>query len=158
MAFDADLREFGCEIRRTQAPSPELMTRFVERTRTRSAISGHVAKIARIQQLIELQAWTETAMALVELELPQWKLRRLICEEGLWLCSLTRQSNFPEWLADQVESRHEALPLAILGALIAARQCGEPAPPRRAGSVPQCRARVGAAEAPGEIACCDNFA
>jgi len=39
---------------------------------------------ARIDQLIEARAWNDAALALVELELPAWKLRRLVYEDGEW--------------------------------------------------------------------------
>lgn len=158
MPFSADLCELKDEMVRARAVSPQLVAKFIERACRRLAMPGYTAKTARINQLIELQAWTEAALALVELEVPQWKLRRLVCEEGIWLCSLSRQRDFPDWLADQVESRHEALPLAILGAVIETRQCSEAPPPGRAGAVPHCRGpRGGFIEAPVEILCCDNF-
>ena len=158
MPFSADLCELKDEMVRARAVSPQLVAKFIERACRRLAMPGYTAKTARINQLIELQAWTEAALALVELEVPQWKLRRLVCEEGIWLCSLSRQWDFPDWLADQAESSHEALPLAILGALIGARHCGERSPPGRAGVVPQCRGPRGdSIEAPAEILCCDNF-
>jgi hypothetical protein len=158
MPFGADLCELKDEMVCTRAASPQLMAKFIECACRRLAMPGYAAKTARINQLIDSQAWTEAALALVELEVPQWKLRRLVCEEGIWLCSLSRQWDFPDWLADQVESRHEALPLAILGAVIETRQCSEAPPPGRAGAVPQCRGRrADSIEAPVEILCCDNF-
>ena len=62
-------------------------------------------KAAKIDRLIELAAWTEAALALVELELPQWRVRRLVCEEGYWLCSLSKQWNLLVWLGDDAEAR-----------------------------------------------------
>jgi len=50
--------------------------------------------------LIESEAWTEAALALVELELPLWKLRRLVHEEGIWLCS-PQQTVEPPGLAQR---------------------------------------------------------
>jgi hypothetical protein len=158
MPIDADLCELKYEIKRTEAPSPQLMARFTARACRRLGMPGYAAKTARIHQLVEVRAWTEAAMALVELELPQWKLRRLVCEEGVWLCSLTKQSKFPDWLADLAESRHAVLPLAILAILIEARRSSEPSAPR-ASSVPQCGGARGVpTEASLEIVCCDNFA
>jgi hypothetical protein len=57
-------------------------------------------KAARIDQLIEAGAWSDAALALVELELPAWKLRRLVYEDGQWLCSLSKQPNLPAALDD----------------------------------------------------------
>jgi hypothetical protein len=118
-------------------------------------LRSDATKTAKIDRLIELEAWTEAALLLVEVELPQWKLRRLVYEEGAWLCSLSKQWNLPAWLGDCAEARHESLPLAILSALIEARQCGEPPFAPMASSVPQCGIKAGSAV---EIVCCDNFA
>jgi hypothetical protein len=149
----ADLKE---EVARAQAPSPLLMARFIKRACMRIAMPGCAGRAARINQLIEMEAWTEAALELIELEALRWKLRRLVCEEGLWLCSLSKQWNLPDWLADSAESRHETLPLAILSALIEVRQWGEPSAVHTTSSVPQCRGPSGSSET--SVVCCDNFA
>jgi len=59
---------------------------------------------------------------LIELELPAWTLRRLVCEGGEWICSLSRQPNLPVALDDTVDAVHEAMPLAILLAFLQARR------------------------------------
>ena len=79
-------------------------------------------KATRIDQLIEAGAWGEAALALIELELPAWKLRRLVYEDGQWLCSLSRQPNLPVALDDTADASHEVLPLAILRAFVEARR------------------------------------
>jgi len=78
-----------------------------------------------------------------------------VYEDDIWLCSLNKQWNLPGWLSDCAEIRHQSLPLAILTALIEARQCSEPEPVLAASSVPQCGAKSGV---PVETMCCDNFA
>ena len=35
------------------------------------------AKAARLRRLIQSQAWTDAALAFIDLELPQWQVRRL---------------------------------------------------------------------------------
>jgi hypothetical protein len=147
------LDDLQYQLRRAQVVTRDLMSSIVACRRITMPIAA--AKAARIDRLIESEAWTEVALALVELELPQWKVRRLVYEEGAWLCSLSKQWNLPAWLGDSAEARHESLPLAILSALIEARRCGEPPPARVATSVPQCRVESGSA---AEIMCCDNFA
>ena len=149
------LVELQHELRRAQAATPALMAKVVAGACSRLTLPSGAAKAAKIDRLIELEAWTEAALALVELELPQWRLRRLVCEEGVWLCSLSKQWNLPAWLSDSAEARHESLPLAILSALIEARQAAEPLPRPAVRSVPQCG--VGPAS-PVEVMCCDNFA
>jgi len=107
----------------------------------------------RIERLIESGAWTDAALALLELDLPQWQLRRLAYDEGEWHCALSRQREVPEWLDDRsVESHHADLPLAILSAFADAQR--KSAPPGRT-SVP---AAPRAANPLYEPLCCDNFA
>jgi hypothetical protein len=142
-------------LRGAQAVTPDLMAEIVAGACTRLAMPGCAPKAAKIDRLIELEAWTEAALALCEFELPQWRLRRLVCEEGYWLCSLSKQWNLPAWLGDSAEARHESLPLAILSALIEACQGAEPSPGPAVGSVPLCGTKSGS---PVEVMCCDNFA
>jgi hypothetical protein len=107
---------------------------------------------ARIQRLIDCGAWTDAALALLELELPHWQLRRLAYDEGEWHCTLSRQRELPDWLDDRsIESHHADLPLAILSAFVEARS--KSVPPRRT-SVP---ATPRAANPLYEPVCCDNF-
>jgi hypothetical protein len=149
---DRRLVELQDQLRRAQVVSPDLMSKVVAGACTRVFVPSCAAKLAKIDRLIAAEAWTEAALALVELELPQWKLRRIVYEEGAWLCSLSTPWNLPVWLGDCAETRHESLPLAILSALIEAQQWGEP---QAASSVPRCRTR---SSSPAEIMCCDNFA
>jgi hypothetical protein len=77
----------------------------------------------RIGHLIKSGAWTDAALALLELELPQWQLRRIAYDEGEWHCALSRQRELPEWLDDRsVESHHADLSLAILSAFVDAQR------------------------------------
>jgi hypothetical protein len=147
------LDELQDQLRRAQVVTRDLMSKVVACRRIN--LRSDATKTGKIDRLIELEAWTEAALVLVEHELPQWKLRRLVYEEGAWLCSLSKQWNLPAWLGDCAEARHESLPLAILSALIEARQCGEPPFAPMASSVPQCGFKAGSAV---EIVCCDNFA
>ncbi len=148
------LGEVHNQLRRAQVVTRDLMAKVVAACSS-ITIPACATKAAKIGRLIEAEAWTEAALTLVELELPQWKLRRLVYEEGAWLCSLSKQCGPRVWLFDCAETRHESLPLAILSALIEARQCGEPSSVRAASSVPRCGVK---ASSPVEIMCCDNFA
>ena len=106
---------------------------------------------ARILCLIESGAFADATLALLELELPQWKLRRLVHEDGEWHCALSRQLALPAELDDMAEGRHEDLSLAILDAFVEARRRRFAASRLQPRSVP----RVGPAR--GHVVCCDNF-
>jgi hypothetical protein len=106
----------------------------------------------RIDQLIKAGAWNDAALALIEFELPAWKLRRLVYQDGEWVCSLSKQPNTPEEIDETADAVHAVLPLAILSAFVEAR--------RRTGagsgtSLPTVRSVRPASD---YKACCDNFA
>jgi hypothetical protein len=109
-------------------------------------------KTARIDQLIKAGAWSDAALALIELELPAWKLRRLIYEDGEWFCSLSKQPNLPVALDDTADARHEVFPLAILSAFVEARRTNSAAREPSSPTVPQVQPTSGI------VICCDNFA
>jgi hypothetical protein len=105
----------------------------------------------KVSRLVESGAWTDAALALVEFELPQWKLRRIVYEDGEWLCSLSRQPQLPPELDEVAEASHEILPLAILIALLQARRSTAVGATGMV-TAPQVRS------VPGYTMCCDNLA
>ena len=117
------LQKMNDRVRAASAATADLMSDFVSTACDRLPMLDRAGKAARIQGLVESGAWTDAALALVEIELPRWKLRRLVLDEGKWLCSLSRQVNLPVWLDDMAEVSHEDLPLAIIGALLEAKRC-----------------------------------
>ena len=109
-------------------------------------------KAGRFDELVANGAWTESAFALIALEMPAWSVRRLVYDDGEWLCSLSQQPNLPLEIDDTVDARHAALPLAILGALVEAKSRKEPAPQSDFQRRPQLGSEITYAQ------CCDNFA
>ena len=106
----------------------------------------------RIERLIESGAWADAALALLELELPHWQLRRLAYDDGELHCALSRQRELPDWLDDRsVESHHADLAMAMLSAFVDARR--KSAAPNRT-SVP---AVPWPASPLNEPLNCDNF-
>ena len=119
--------ELGDRLRDAHAVTAELMADIVSQTCRRFPSLGQGGKTAHIERLIHSGAWTETALALVDLELPQWQVRRLVYDEGEWHCALSRQRELPDWLDQSIESHHADLALAILSAFVEARQISMPA-------------------------------
>jgi hypothetical protein len=76
-------RTLEAQLRRAQALTPELISDVTAEACVCFAARGGTAK-QRINRLIDAGAWTDTALALLELELPQWKLRRIVYEDGEW--------------------------------------------------------------------------
>ena len=151
MLFDPKYEEhidaLEVQLRRAPALTPDLISHVIVDACTRLP----AAKATRIDQLIEAGAWDDAALALIELELPAWKLRRLVYEDGEWLCSLSTQPNLPAALDDTADASHEVLPLAILSAFVEAR--------RRISAM--CETSLQTVplvwRTPGYAICCDNF-
>lgn len=141
----------GERLREARAVTPSLVANVIREACRRFSSQGHPAKTERIEQLIRLHAWTDAALALVDLELPQWRLRRLAYDDREWYCALSRARELPDWLDQSVEGRHADLALAILSALIEVQRISSPS---RRTSVPA----VGQNGSPSyEPLCCDSF-
>jgi hypothetical protein len=146
-----DRAELSDRLRDAYAVTAELMTEIVDETCRRFPSIGQTGKSARIEQLIRTGAWTDAALALIDLELPQWQVRRIAYDDGEWYCALSRQRELPDWLDSAIEARHADLPLAILGAFIEARRVAAPS------SRPSVPAVAGDLNPLYEPVYCDNF-
>jgi hypothetical protein len=147
-----DPREFSDRLRDAHAATADLVAEIIGETCRRFPSMGQSEKTARIERLIRTGAWTDAALALIDLELPQWQVRRIAYDDGEWYCALSRERELPEWLDQSVEARHADLALAILSAFIDAQRIS--APSSRT-SVPSVPCDAGALYDP---VCCDNFA
>jgi hypothetical protein len=110
------------DLRNARELQKGLLYKVIATACTRVAMLRKVGRAAQLHQLADTGAWTDATLALVALEMPGWKVRRLIYENGEWVCSLSRQPNGPILVGDTAEASHNALPLAILRALIEARR------------------------------------
>jgi hypothetical protein len=135
-------------LRAAPALTPDLMSDVISQACTRLPALNATAK-AKVAHLIDIGAWTDAALALLEFEIPQWKIRRRVCEDGAWLCSLSKWPWIPLDFDDLVEASHASLPIAILLALFEARSAPSSITPV---TVPSVR------PAPGYAMCCYNFA
>jgi hypothetical protein len=107
-------------LRNAQEPSLELLSKIIAGACTRVPAFAQAETLARVIRLAEIGAWTEATFALIALELPLWTVRRLVYENGEWLCSLSRQPNLPMAFDDCAEASHEVLPLGMLCAFVEA--------------------------------------
>ena len=62
----------------------ELLSEVVGSVCTRLSLLRNTERAARAEQMIRSGAWTDAALALLALELPQWQLRRLIYDDSDW--------------------------------------------------------------------------
>jgi hypothetical protein len=147
-----DTRELNDRLRDAHAATAGLISVVIEAACRRFPSVGQSEKTARIERLIAAEAWTDAVFALIELELPQWQVRRIAYDEGEWHCALSRERELPEWLDQSVEAHHPDLPLAILGAFVDAQRISSPS---TRPSVPIVRRDANALYEP---LCSDNFA
>ncbi|MDR3475750.1 MAG: hypothetical protein P4M09_29240 [Devosia sp.] len=89
---------------------------------------GAEAQLARTRQLVSAGAWTEAALALVKLQAPDWTVRRIEIDDGVWFCALSRRPAVPSDFDERVEASHRLLPLSILEALARALELAQAAP------------------------------
>ena len=144
--------ELGDRLRDACSVTAEFLSDLIHSTCRRFPSTDRNFKNARIERLIESQAWTDAVLALIDLELPQWQIRRLAYDDGEWHCAVSRQRELPEWLDQAVEAHHADLALAILSAFVEAQRISAPSIRTSVPTVPQ------EATALYEPICSDNFA
>ena len=118
--------EPGDRLRDAHVMTAELMSEIIDTTCRRFPSLGQTGKSVRLERLIQSGAWTDTALALIDLELPQWQVRRLAYDEGEWYCALSRERELPDWLDQSIEAHHTDLALAILSAFVEAQRVAAP--------------------------------
>jgi hypothetical protein len=118
--------DLGARLRNANAVTADIMSDVIGQACRRFPSLGQSEKSLRVERLLELGAWTDAALALIDLELPQWQLRRIAYDEGEWHCALSRQRELPEWLDSAIEARHADLALAMLSAFVEASRIAAP--------------------------------
>src|SRR5450759_3655206 len=118
--------ELSDRLRAAHAATAELMSQVIGEVCRRFPSIGQTEKTARIERLLQSEAWTDAALALVDLELPLWQVRRIAYDEGEWYCALSRERELPDWLDRSIETRHADLPLAILSTFVDAQRITAP--------------------------------
>jgi len=121
-----DLGELSDRLRQAGEINARLMAEILDVACRRFPSLGQSEKTARLEHLIQSGAWTDAALALIDLELPLWQIRRLAYDEGEWHCALSRERELPEWLDQSIEVRHADLAVAVLSAFVEAQRISEP--------------------------------
>lgn len=109
---------FSERLHNAHAMTRPLMLDIIDNACRRIPSLGQSERTTRIMRLIDVEAWVDAALALMELELPMWQVRRIAYDEGEWHCALSRERELPDWLDAAVEARHADLALALLSAFI----------------------------------------
>src|SRR3979490_2644885 len=146
-----NLDELTVRLRHAEVVTAMLMSDVIGETCRRFPSMGQTGKTARIERLMQSQAWTDAALALIDLELPLWQVRRIAYDEGEWYCALSRERELPDWLDRSIENRHADFALAILSALVDTQAASAPRSTTSVPTVPR------DANPLYEPVCCDNF-
>lgn len=147
---DLPLGRLEAQIQSARTPTTGLLSDVIAEA-CNSLPEYETAAKLRINRLIAAGAWADAALALLELELPQWSLRRIVREDGEWHCCLSRQPQLPLGLDEVAEASHEILALAILVAFLQARR-------HAAASATAITTVPHIGPTPDFAMCCDNFA
>lgn len=119
--------ELADRLRDADAVTAEFLSEIIGQICRRFPSQGQSGKTARIERLIRSGAWTDAALALIDLELPQWQIRRLAYDQGEWFCALSRERELPDWLDQSAEAHHADMALAILSAFVEVQRFSAPA-------------------------------
>src|SRR3954453_7222132 len=144
--------ELSHRLRDTYTVTAEFLSDIIAKSCRRFPSTSQSGKAARVERLIQSGAWTDAALALIDLELPQWQIRRLAYDEGEWHCALSRLRELPEWLDQPIEIHHADLALGILSPFVEPQRISVPSTQPSAPAVPQ------DANPLYEPVCIDNFA
>jgi hypothetical protein len=106
------------DLHNAQVMTRPLMLEIIDRACRRFPSLGQSELTAHVMRLIDAEAWADAALALMELELPRWQVRRIAYDEGEWHCALSRERELPDWLDAAVEGCHGDLAIALLSAFV----------------------------------------
>src|SRR4029078_7561922 len=106
---EACLSELEDRLRGAPALTPRLLSDITAQACARVAGPHEVAR-AGIERLIRSGAWTDAALALVELELPRWRVRRLVHDGGEWRRAFSHQRTLPPRLHEIARTRDASPP------------------------------------------------
>src|SRR3974377_945084 len=94
-------------VHNAEEPTLDLLAKIISGACIRISRQAKTETFDRLLDFAKAGAWTEAAFALIALELPLWRVRRLVYENGEWLCSLSYQPNLPMGVDDCAQAAQE---------------------------------------------------
>ena len=107
-SIDHDPAGLSERIHDATVATSTLLREVIDATCRRFSSGGQNARTMRIERLLAAAALAEAALALIDLELPQWQVRRIAYDGGEWYCALSRERELPDWLDQSIEG-HQAV-------------------------------------------------
>jgi len=86
--------------RRSRSITAELFIKVIAEA---STTHGNATK-AVFNQLVAYGAWTDAVLLLLKLELPQWRLRRILYEDAEGNCFFSKHPEFPLGFDESAEA------------------------------------------------------
>lgn len=108
------------QLARATVPTEALMRSLIDSTFPRYPNVRQFAGFARLQSLVGAGAWLDSALALIDIQLPLWGMRHLYHEGDEWQCVLALRWAPADWLTKVVVAKHGALELAVMSAYLEA--------------------------------------
>jgi hypothetical protein len=105
-------------LRHASRPSEALICEIATACCIRLPDFAGAGKTGRSAELVKAGAWLDATLAIIESELAQWSLHRLLYADGDWHCSLSRHEDLPIEFDDAADGYHAVLPLAVLMAFV----------------------------------------
>lgn len=144
------LERLANRLGRARKPDRALIDDIMTAACTRLPALQTAGKTRKLEEWCRSGAWLDAALALVAPELPDWTVRRIGRDDGLWFCSLSRSPNFPIEIDNVAEASHETMPLAILAAFVEAKRS-------IASTKTVARSSSSLSSTERQRICCDNF-
>ena len=116
---DHDLRVLLSKIDCAPEPTRDLVADVLHHACPR--LKASLTPNDLVVRLIEAEAWVELGVWLTGWELPDWGVHQLSRGDHSWNCSICVRGLARDWVDDVADFQHDSLPLAILGALVAAQ-------------------------------------
>ena len=91
------LEALDTAMHNAQEPTLDLLAKIISGACTRISRQAKTETFNRLIDFAKTGAWTEAAFALIALELPLWRVRRLAYENGGSGCARCRTSQIYQW-------------------------------------------------------------
>jgi hypothetical protein len=82
-------------------------------------LDGRGERSIQLRRWLDTHAFLEIGFVLIDWELPNWSMRRLAQDDGLWWCAVSPRQAI-QWGHDEVDESHENKELAVLKAFLTA--------------------------------------
>jgi hypothetical protein len=106
------------EVAWAESLTPALFHDVVSNTCPRFPDDRSLALYNRMRGFVAREAWLSAIECLVEIRLPHWRIRGIICEDGRWTCTICLRWLPASWQNTVCRGEHAVFELALLAAYL----------------------------------------